>query len=68
MTDIFWDTESSILVVAADRSLSSVLHRLDEENPDWVVVVRTLPEAPRSITTPIAVPSCDNWLKSLRNA
>ena len=46
MTDIFWDHESSILVVAADRSLGSVLHRLDEEDPDWVVVVRTLPGSP----------------------
>ena len=30
-------------MVAADRSLGSVLLRLEEENPDWVVVVRTLP-------------------------
>lgn len=46
MVDIFWDYESSILMVAADRSLISVLHRLDEQDPDWLVVVRTLPGSP----------------------
>ena len=39
--DIIWDRETRILVVAVDRSFGSVLQRLEEENPDWVVVVRT---------------------------
>ena len=35
-----WDREGAMLQVAADRSLGTVLRRMHEENPDWVVVVR----------------------------
>jgi hypothetical protein len=43
---IFWDNSSSIMVMAADRSLGSVLRRMHEEHARWVVVVRTLVDRP----------------------
>jgi hypothetical protein len=42
--EIRWDINGSILTVAAERTLGSVLRRLEDENADWVVVVRTLPD------------------------
>lgn len=42
MMYIVWDRHSRILVVAAGRSLKSVLRRMDDENVEWVVVVRVL--------------------------
>jgi len=42
MLDILWDRYSTILVVAAQRSLDSVLRRMDNEDAVWVVVVRTM--------------------------
>lgn len=42
MPEILWDRDSSILTVAAERSLGSVLRRVDAQDADWVVVVRTL--------------------------
>lgn len=38
---VTWDREGRVLQVAADRSLDSVLHRLEAEGADWVVIVRT---------------------------
>lgn len=36
---IRWDRSGAVLVVAADRSLRSILQRIDAAAPDWVVVV-----------------------------
>jgi len=43
---VLWDRSGAVLIVAADRTLESVLRRIDEEQVDWVVVVR----APRGST------------------
>jgi hypothetical protein len=43
---IFWDANSSIVVVVAERSLGSVLRRMREESADWIVVVRCLLNKP----------------------
>jgi len=38
---VLWDRASTVLTVAADRSLGSVLRRMRDESAEWVVVVRT---------------------------
>ena len=40
--NIWWDSMGEILLIAADRSLASALHRMNENEADWVVVVRTI--------------------------
>jgi hypothetical protein len=42
---ITWDRSGAVLQVAAERTLESVLRRMHEEQPDWVVVVRPLRES-----------------------
>jgi hypothetical protein len=42
MSDIAWYHGESVIKIAGDRSLGSVLQRLDKESPDWVVVVREM--------------------------
>jgi hypothetical protein len=36
-----WDRKGSMLVVAADRTLASVLGRITQAAPAWIVVVRS---------------------------